>query len=286
MRIRMTRWKKSDSNWHERAECEGTPSLHFSAAAGKKRKGIAPKRPVMGEVAGRLSDLTIFVERQIQKSEDPTQNYQRHRGWPAKKTHGKYMIEAGFAKKAIGLAIDEGSRGRHSAAGWERSMRIIKFSADRTLEFDDRESGAPCITRGADLMSRRAVQVWHVARSIRSWREAPSSGSYPYLRRSPQNGWKNKTDGARYLRNANSLRDLCGGRFYRFSEPMLAAAWDGARPHGPGWPASRLILARLRAREHVLRPSTDRVTTDTIMWLRLSMRAERWPRSWQKFARE
>ena len=40
------------------------------------------KRPVMGEVAGRLSDLTILVQRQ---SEDrrSAENHQRHRGGPA-----------------------------------------------------------------------------------------------------------------------------------------------------------------------------------------------------------
>src|SRR5258705_12060207 len=65
-------------------------------------------------------------------------------------------------------------------------------------------------------------------------------------------------------RKANLLRYLCGGRLHKW----LAFWWRG-RERGstpwPGWPASRLILARFELANRLL-PSTDRDTMDTIMW--------------------
>ena len=93
------------------------------------------KRPVMGEVTGRLSDLTIL------SSDNPRQED------PLKiisdiivglqKTSGKYVIEPD-REKAIGLAMDEARAGDIIllAGKGHENYQIL---ADRTLEFDDRE---------------------------------------------------------------------------------------------------------------------------------------------------
>jgi UDP-N-acetylmuramoyl-L-alanyl-D-glutamate--2,6-diaminopimelate ligase len=93
------------------------------------------KRPVMGEVTGRLSDLTIL------SSDNP-----RHED-PLKiisdiivglqKTAGKYLIEPD-REKAIGVAMDEARAGDIVllAGKGHENYQIL---ADRTLEFDDRE---------------------------------------------------------------------------------------------------------------------------------------------------
>src|SRR5260370_37621594 len=65
-------------------------------------------------------------------------------------------------------------------------------------------------------------------------------------------------------RKANRLRYLCGGRLHK----RLAFWWRGRErgsTPGPGWPASRLILAPFQAANCLL-PSTERVTMDTIRW--------------------
>jgi UDP-N-acetylmuramoyl-L-alanyl-D-glutamate--2,6-diaminopimelate ligase len=94
------------------------------------------KRPVMGEVTGRLSDLTIL------SSDNPRQED------PLKiisdiivglqKTSGKYVIEPD-REKAIGLAMDEARAGDIVllAGKGHENYQIL---ADRTLEFDDREA--------------------------------------------------------------------------------------------------------------------------------------------------
>src|SRR6266478_7951392 len=101
------------------------------------------KLPVMGEVAGRLSDLTIL------STDNPKSEY------PLKiisdivvgmqKTHGKYMIEPD-REKAIGLAMDEARAGDILllAGKGHENYQIL---ADRTLDFDDRE------------MARRALRA-------------------------------------------------------------------------------------------------------------------------------
>ncbi len=93
------------------------------------------KRPVMGEVTGRLSDLTIL------SSDNPRQED------PLKiigdiivglqKTSGKYVIEPD-REKAIGLAMDEARPGDIVllAGKGHENYQIL---ADRTLDFDDRE---------------------------------------------------------------------------------------------------------------------------------------------------
>jgi UDP-N-acetylmuramoyl-L-alanyl-D-glutamate--2,6-diaminopimelate ligase len=93
------------------------------------------KRPVMGEVAGRLSDLTI-LSNDNPKTEDPLKiisdvvvGLQR--------ANGKYLIEPD-REKAIGLAMDEARAGDIVllAGKGHENYQIL---ADRTIEFDDRE---------------------------------------------------------------------------------------------------------------------------------------------------
>jgi UDP-N-acetylmuramoyl-L-alanyl-D-glutamate--2,6-diaminopimelate ligase len=93
------------------------------------------KRPVMGEVAGRLSDLTI-LSNDNPKSEDPLKIISDI-VVGLQKANGKYMIEPD-REKAIGLAIDEARAGDILllAGKGHENYQIL---ADRTLEFDDRE---------------------------------------------------------------------------------------------------------------------------------------------------
>ena len=93
------------------------------------------KRPVMGEVAGRLSDLTILSS-DNPKSEDPLKIISDI-VVGLQKTHGKYIIEPD-REKAIGLAIDQARAGDILllAGKGHENYQIL---ADRTLEFDDRE---------------------------------------------------------------------------------------------------------------------------------------------------
>src|SRR5712671_6125905 len=93
------------------------------------------KRPVMGEVAGRLSDLTILSS-DNPKSEDPLKIISDI-VVGLQKTHGKYMIEPD-RERAIGLAMDEARAGDILllAGKGHENYQIL---ADRTLEFDDRE---------------------------------------------------------------------------------------------------------------------------------------------------
>src|SRR5215472_14932214 len=93
------------------------------------------KRPVMGEVTGRLSDLTILSS-DNPRTEDPLKiisdiivGLQR--------TAGKYLIEPD-REKAIGMAMDEARAGDIVllAGKGHENYQIL---ADRTLDFDDRE---------------------------------------------------------------------------------------------------------------------------------------------------
>src|SRR6267378_534754 len=73
----------------------------------------------------------------------------------------------------------------------------------------------------------------------------------------------------------NPLRNLCGGRLHRWLALWVLGRGWGSTPW-PGWPASRLILARY-VPENCSSPSTDRVTMDTIMWAaRSGVEPSRW----------
>jgi len=93
------------------------------------------KRPVMGEVSGRLSDLTILSS-DNPKSEDPLKIISDI-VVGLQKTDGKYVIEPD-REKAIGAAIDEARAGDILllAGKGHENYQIL---ADRTMEFDDRE---------------------------------------------------------------------------------------------------------------------------------------------------
>jgi UDP-N-acetylmuramoyl-L-alanyl-D-glutamate--2,6-diaminopimelate ligase len=93
------------------------------------------KRPVMGEVTGRLSDLTILSS-DNPRQEDPLKIISDIIVG-VQKTSGKYVIEPD-REKAIGLAMDEARAGDIVllAGKGHENYQIL---ADRTLEFDDRE---------------------------------------------------------------------------------------------------------------------------------------------------
>jgi UDP-N-acetylmuramoyl-L-alanyl-D-glutamate--2,6-diaminopimelate ligase len=93
------------------------------------------KRPVMGEVAGRLSDLTILSS-DNPRSEDPLKIISDIIVG-LQKTSGKYLIEPD-REKAIGLALDEARAGDIvllAGKGHENYQML----ANETLPFDDRE---------------------------------------------------------------------------------------------------------------------------------------------------
>jgi UDP-N-acetylmuramoyl-L-alanyl-D-glutamate--2,6-diaminopimelate ligase len=93
------------------------------------------KRPVMGEVAGRLSDLTILSS-DNPRSEDALKIISDIIVG-LQKTAGKYLIEPD-REKAIGMAVEEARSGDIVllAGKGHENYQIL---ADRTLEFDDRE---------------------------------------------------------------------------------------------------------------------------------------------------
>jgi UDP-N-acetylmuramoyl-L-alanyl-D-glutamate--2,6-diaminopimelate ligase len=93
------------------------------------------KRPVMGEVTGRLSDLTILSS-DNPRSEDPLKIISDIIVG-LQKTAGKYLIEPD-REKAIGMAMEEARSGDIVllAGKGHENYQIL---ADKTLEFDDRE---------------------------------------------------------------------------------------------------------------------------------------------------
>jgi UDP-N-acetylmuramoyl-L-alanyl-D-glutamate--2,6-diaminopimelate ligase len=93
------------------------------------------KRPVMGEVAGRLSDLTI-LSNDNPKTEDPLKIISDI-VVGLQKANGKYLIEPD-REKAIGLAIDEARAGDIVLLAG-KGHENYQIMAEQTLEFDDRE---------------------------------------------------------------------------------------------------------------------------------------------------
>src|SRR5467141_110756 len=93
------------------------------------------KRPVMGEVTGRLSDLTILSS-DNPRSEDPLKIISDIIVG-LQKTGGKYLIEPD-REKAIGMAMEEARSGDIVLLAGEghENYQII---GDKTFEFDDRE---------------------------------------------------------------------------------------------------------------------------------------------------
>jgi UDP-N-acetylmuramoyl-L-alanyl-D-glutamate--2,6-diaminopimelate ligase len=93
------------------------------------------KRPVMGEVTGRLSDLTILSS-DNPRSEDPLKIISDIIVG-LQKTAGKYLIEPD-RDKAIGMAMDEARAGDIVllAGKGHENYQIL---SDHTFEFDDRD---------------------------------------------------------------------------------------------------------------------------------------------------
>ena len=102
----------------------------FGCGGGKDRT----KRPVMGEVAGRLSDLTILTN-DNPRQEDPLKIISDI-VVGLQKSNGKYLIEQD-REKAIGLAFDEAQAGDLVllAGKGHESYQVL---ADKTLDWDDR----------------------------------------------------------------------------------------------------------------------------------------------------
>jgi len=105
------------------------------------------KRPVMGEVTGRLSDLTILSS-DNPRSEDPLRIISDIIVG-LQKTNGKYLIEPD-REKAIGVAMEEAGAGDIvllAGKGHENYQMLD----DRTEEFDDREMARSALrARGYD----------------------------------------------------------------------------------------------------------------------------------------
>jgi UDP-N-acetylmuramoyl-L-alanyl-D-glutamate--2,6-diaminopimelate ligase len=93
------------------------------------------KRPVMGEVTGRLSDLTILSSDNPRK-EDPLRIISDIIVG-LQKTAGKYLIELD-REKAIGMAMDEARAGDIVLLAG-KGHEDYQILADRTLKFDDRD---------------------------------------------------------------------------------------------------------------------------------------------------
>jgi UDP-N-acetylmuramoyl-L-alanyl-D-glutamate--2,6-diaminopimelate ligase len=93
------------------------------------------KRPIMGELAGRLSDLSILTS-DNPRQEDPLKIISDI-VVGMQKSGGKYMIEADRAK-AIRLAVDEAQAGDIVLLAG-KGHEDYQIFADRTIHFDDRE---------------------------------------------------------------------------------------------------------------------------------------------------
>jgi len=130
----------------------------FGCGGGKDRT----KRPVMGEVTGRLSDLTILSS-DNPRTEDPLKIISDIIVG-LQKTAGKYLIEPD-REKAIGVAMDEARAGDIVllAGKGHENYQIL---ADQTLEFDDRD------------MARRALRErGHSEPQAELGNAAPKNGS-------------------------------------------------------------------------------------------------------------
>jgi UDP-N-acetylmuramoyl-L-alanyl-D-glutamate--2,6-diaminopimelate ligase len=103
----------------------------FGCGGGKDRT----KRPVMGEVAGRLSDLTILTN-DNPRQEDPLKIISDV-VVGLQKTSGKYLIQPD-REKAISVAIDEAREGDIVLLAG-KGHEDYQVLADTTLPWDDRE---------------------------------------------------------------------------------------------------------------------------------------------------
>jgi UDP-N-acetylmuramoyl-L-alanyl-D-glutamate--2,6-diaminopimelate ligase len=103
----------------------------FGCGGGKDRG----KRPVMGEAAGRLSDLTVLTN-DNPRQEDPLKIISDI-VVGLQKSNGKYLIEQD-REKAIGMAFDEARAGDVVLLAG-KGHEDYQILADRTLPWDDRK---------------------------------------------------------------------------------------------------------------------------------------------------
>ena len=99
------------------------------------------KRPIMGEIAGRLSDLSILTS-DNPRQEDPLKIISDI-VVGMQKSGGKYMIEPD-RDKAIYLAIDEARAGDIVLLAG-KGHEDYQIFADHTIHFDDREVAAQAL---------------------------------------------------------------------------------------------------------------------------------------------
>jgi UDP-N-acetylmuramoyl-L-alanyl-D-glutamate--2,6-diaminopimelate ligase len=102
----------------------------FGCGGGKDRT----KRPVMGEAAGRLSDLTILTN-DNPRQEDPLKIISDI-VVGLQKSQGKYLIEQD-REKAIGMAFDEARAGDLVLLAG-KGHEDYQILANKTLDWDDR----------------------------------------------------------------------------------------------------------------------------------------------------
>jgi UDP-N-acetylmuramoyl-L-alanyl-D-glutamate--2,6-diaminopimelate ligase len=115
----------------------------FGCGGGKDRT----KRPVMGEVSGRLSDLTILTN-DNPRQEDPLKIISDI-VVGLQKSKGKYVIEPDRVK-AIGIAFDEARTGDLVLLAG-KGHEDYQILADRTLPWDDRKVAQQALrARGFD----------------------------------------------------------------------------------------------------------------------------------------
>jgi UDP-N-acetylmuramoyl-L-alanyl-D-glutamate--2,6-diaminopimelate ligase len=103
----------------------------FGCGGGKDRT----KRPVMGEAAGRLSDLTILTN-DNPRQEDPLKIISDI-VVGLQKSNGKYLIEQD-REKAMGMAFDEARAGDLVLLAG-KGHEDYQILSDRTLPWDDRK---------------------------------------------------------------------------------------------------------------------------------------------------
>ena len=119
----------------------------FGCGGGKDRT----KRPVMGEVSGRLSDLTI-LSNDNPRQEDPLKII-GDIVVGLQKSNGRYLIEPD-REKAIGMAFDEARAGDIVLLAG-KGHEDYQILADRTLPWDDRSVAARELRkRGFDAPGR------------------------------------------------------------------------------------------------------------------------------------
>jgi UDP-N-acetylmuramoyl-L-alanyl-D-glutamate--2,6-diaminopimelate ligase len=129
---------------------ELTPKCRVITLFGCGGEKDRTKRPVMGEVSGRLSDLSILTN-DNPRAEDPLKIISDIIVG-VQKTSGKYAIEPD-REKAIALALDEARAGDIVLLAG-KGHETTQILGDRTLEWSDKDVAARALQeRGYDKPS-------------------------------------------------------------------------------------------------------------------------------------